>query len=253
MTKRTTRWLPGPMALDTADARGNGLLAALPEPTWLAWRPWLEPVAMPLAAVLQEAGDRLRYLYFPITSTVSLQNLLASGAGAQIAVVGREGMVGVAAFLGGGSMHANAVVQTAGVGVRIDAAIAREEFDRGGPVVELVLHFANALMAQMAQTAVCNRHHGPQQQLCRWLLLSLDRVNGNELRTTHELIAAMLGVRRETVTDAAQKLQRMGLIQYRRGHIVVLDRPGLERRVCECYAAVSQEYERLLRFRPAAL
>ena len=231
---------------DCIDPRGNRLLAALPDDTWLAWKPWLEPCALKVSEVLHEPADRLRYVYFPLTSTVSIQNLLSNGAGMQVAVVGFEGLVGVGAFLGGESVHTHAVVQTAGAAVRIDAAIARGEFEHGGPAAELILRYANSLMTQMAQTAVCNRHHSPEQQLCRWMLLSLDRVKGNELVTTHELIASLLGVRRETVSGAIQKLQRRGLLRYGRGHIVVLDREGLERSACECYEVVRREYERML-------
>jgi CRP-like cAMP-binding protein len=236
---------PGTMP-DWIDPRRNRLLAALPEDAWLTWKPWLEPCTMAPGDVLHEPGDRLHYVYFPITSTVSIQNMLASGVGTQVAVVGFEGLVGVGAFLGGGSVNRHPVVQSAGAAVRIDADLARGEFERGGPAADVMLRYANALMTQMAQTAVCNRHHSPEQQLCRWLLLSLDRVEGNELVTTHELIASMLGVRRETVSGAIRKLQRRGFLRYSRGHIVVLDREGLERSVCECYEVVRQEYERLL-------
>ena len=228
----------------------NHLLAALPEAECLRWRGILNPVELPLGKVLHESGATQEYVYFPTTSIVSLLYVLEDGASAEIAVVGNEGIVGISQFMGGGSTPSRAVVQSAGEGIRLSAHAMKEEFDRGGPVLHLLLRYTQALITQMAQTAVCNRHHTLDQQLCRWLLLSLDRLSGNELIMTQELIANMLGVRREGVTEAALKLQRSGLISYARGHIAVLDRPGLERRTCECYAVVKKEYQRLL---PAAI
>jgi len=201
---------------------------------------------MPLGQVLYESGSSLGYVYFPITSIVSLLYVMENGASAEIAVVGNEGLVGVSLFMGGESTPSRAVVQSAGVGCRLEAHILKSEFNRSGPVLHLLLRYTQALITQMAQTAVCNKHHSLDQQLCRWLLLSLDRLQGVELIMTQELIANMLGVRREGVTEGAVKLQRAGLIQYSRGHISVLDRAALERRTCECYAVVKREYDRLL-------
>jgi len=212
--------------------------------------PQLERVEMPLGEVLYEAGDTLKYMYFPLTSIVSLLYVMENGASAEIAVVGNEGLVGVSLFMGGESTSSRAVVQSAGHGCRLKSTAMKSEFDRAGPVLHLLLRYTQALLTQMAQTAVCNRHHSLHQQLCRWLLLSLDRLDGNELVMTQELIANMLGVRREGVTEGALELQKEGLIQYARGHITVLDRTGLEKRTCECYAVVKREYDRLL---PAAL
>jgi CRP-like cAMP-binding protein len=206
----------------------------------------LEPVEMPLGRVLYESGLTLTHVYFPIDSIVSLLYVMEDGASAEIAVVGNEGVVGVSLFMGGESTPSRAVVQSAGRGFRLEADALKKEFNRAGPVLHLLLRYTQALITQMAQTAVCNRHHSLDQQLCRWLLLSLDRLQGSELRMTQELIANMLGVRREGVTEAALKLQTAGLIRYTRGHIKVLDRPGLEQRTCECYAVVKKEYDRLL-------
>jgi CRP-like cAMP-binding protein len=231
--------------VDESDFHANGLLAALPQDERARWAPLLEPVEMPLGQVLYESGITLSHVYFPITSIVSLLYVTESGASAEIAVVGREGIVGVSLFMGGESTPSRAVVQSAGQGLRLTAASIKDEFKRT-PVLHLLLRYTQALITQMAQTAVCNRHHSLDQQLCRWLLLSLDRLHGAELAMTQELIANMLGVRREGVTEAALKLQRAGLIRYSRGHIQVLDRSGLERRSCECYAVVKTEYERLL-------
>ena len=228
------------------DPRSNRLLAALPEPEWQRWLPQLECVDMPLGQVLYESGRTLSHVYFPTNAIVSLLYVMENGASAEIAVVGKEGLVGVSLFMGGGSTPSRAVVQSAGQGFRLLAKSMKDEFDRAGPVMHLLLRYTQALITQMAQTAVCNRHHSLDQQLCRWLLLSLDRLDGNELQMTQELIANMLGVRREGVTEGAQKLQDAGLIRYARGHITVLDRPGLEQRTCECYAVVKREYERLL-------
>lgn len=228
------------------DLRNNHLLAALPPAEWGRWASQLEPVQMPLGQVLYESGVALGYVYFPITSIVSLLYVMENGASAEIAVVGNEGLVGVSLFMGGESTPSRAVVQSAGTGCRLKARVMREEFDKAGPVMHLLLRYTQALLTQMAQTAVCNRHHSLDQQLCRWLLLSLDRLQGDELVMTQELIANMLGVRREGVTEGALKLQKAGLIRYARGHMTVLDRPGLEARTCECYAVVKREYERLL-------
>jgi CRP-like cAMP-binding protein len=228
------------------DLKENSLLAALPDAEWTRWLPQLERVEMPLGQVLYEAGDTLKYMYFPITSIVSLLYVMENGASAEIAVVGKEGLVGVSLFMGGESTSSRAVVQSAGTGCRLNSKVMKNEFDRAGPVLHLLLRYTQALLTQMAQTAVCNRHHSLDQQLCRWLLLSLDRLDGNELVMTQELIANMLGVRREGVTEAALQLQKESLIRYARGHITVLDRKGLERRTCECYAVVKREYDRLL-------
>jgi CRP-like cAMP-binding protein len=228
------------------DPRTNRLLAALPDPEWRRWQPQLEPVDLPLGKVLHESGGALEHVYFPTSALVSLLYVLADGGTAEIAVVGLEGLVGVTLFMGGGSTPSRAVVQSAGQGFRLPALALQEEFQRAGPVMHLLLRYTQALITQMAQTAVCNRHHSLDQQLCRWLLLSLDRLPGNELVMTQELIGNMLGVRREGVTEAAGRLQAAGLIRYARGRILVLDRAGLEARTCECYGVVRKEYDRLL-------
>jgi CRP-like cAMP-binding protein len=224
----------------------NHLIAALPATEAARWLPLLESVDMPLGSVLYESGGTLSHVYFPTTSIVSLLYVMENGASAEIAVVGNDGIVGVSLFMGGESTPSRAVVQSAGHGFRLKANTMKEEFDRAGPVLHLLLRYTQALITQMAQTAVCNRHHTLDQQLCRWLLLSLDRLQGNQLVMTQELIANMLGVRREGVTEGALKLQRAGLISYARGHITVLDRAGLEKRSCECYSVVKKEYDRLL-------
>jgi CRP-like cAMP-binding protein len=231
---------------DHQEARRNHLLAALPEADWQRWQPQLEWVPLPLGQVLYESGCTMSHVYFPTDAIVSLLYVMADGASAEIAVVGNEGVVGISLFMGGGSTPSRAVVQSAGQGWRLRAAAIRDEFNDSAPVMHLLLRYTQALITQMAQTAVCNRHHVLDQQLCRWLLLSLDRLGGDELRMTQELIANMLGVRREGVTEAALKLQRDGLIRYSRGHITVLDRAGLEARTCECYEVVKKEYARLL-------
>ncbi len=233
-----------------ADPHSNGLLACLPDEDLHRLSPQLEPIAMPLGLVLYESGAMLSHGWFPTTAIASLLYMTESGASAQIAVVGHEGMVGIPLFMGGGSTPGRAVVQSAGAGFRLPGRVVREEFARAGAMMKVLLRYTQALIAQMAQTAVCNRHHSVDQQLCRWLLLSLDRSAGNELVVTQELIAHMLGVRREGVTEAALSLQKAGLISYRRGHIMVLDRPGLERRSCECYGVVRLEYLRLLPDKP---
>jgi len=230
----------------TSDPRSNALLAGLPDTEWQRWLPQLESVTMPLGQVLYESGRTQSHVYFPTTSIVSLLYVMQNGASAEIAVVGNEGIVGISIFMGGESTPSRAVVQSAGQGFRLPAQAMKEEFDRSGQVLHLLLRYTQALITQMAQTAVCNRHHSLDQQLCRWLLLSLDRLKGNELVMTQELIANMLGVRREGVTEGALKLQKAGLIRYARGRITVLDRPGLEARTCECYAVVKNEYDRLL-------
>ncbi len=228
------------------DPRLNRLLASLPADDWQRWQPQLEWVSLPLGQVVYESGLTMSHVYFPTDAIVSLLYVMESGASAEIAVVGHEGVVGVSLFMGGGSTPSRAVVQSAGQGWRLRGSVMQEEFNRSLPVMHLMLRYTQALITQMAQTAVCNRHHALDQQLCRWLLLSLDRLTGDELLMTQELIANMLGVRREGVTEAALKLQRDGLIRYARGHIKVLDRVGLEARTCECYAVVKKEYDRLL-------
>jgi CRP-like cAMP-binding protein len=224
----------------------NRLLGSLPDAEWKRWEPALEEVELPLGRVLYESGSTQSHVYFPTTAIVSLLYVMEDGASAEIAVVGNEGIVGVSLFMGGETTPSRAVVQSGGKGYRLSAERMKTEFNRAGPVLHLLLRYTQALLTQMAQTAVCNRHHSLDQQLCRWLLLSLDRMQGNELVMTQELIANMLGVRREGVTEGALKLQRAGLIRYSRGRITVLDRPGLETRSCECYAVVKKEYDRLL-------
>ena len=224
----------------------NTLLSVLPSSIREHWLPHLEPVEMRLGEVVYEPGATLSHVYFPTTAIVSLLYVLENGESAEIAVVGYEGIVGVSLFMGGKSAPSRAVVQSGGQGFRLRAAILQEQFDQAGPVLHLLLRYTQALLTQMGQTAVCNRHHSLDQQLCRWLLLSLDRLQGDVLVMTQELIANMLGVRREGVTECAVRLQRAGLIRYSRGRISVLDRPGLEKRTCECYAVVKREYDRLL-------
>jgi CRP-like cAMP-binding protein len=232
--------------MPTPDPLKNQLLAALPKTELHRWLPHLEFVEMGLGEVLYESGSTLTHVYFPITAIVSLLYVMESGASAEIAVVGNEGILGISLFMGGGSTPSRGVVQSAGHGFRLSSQQMQVEFDRAGPVLHLLLRYTQALITQMSQTAVCNRHHSLDQQLCRWLLLSLDRLQGNELNMTQELIANMLGVRREGVTEGALKLQQAGLIRYARGHITVLNRKGLEKRSCECYAVVKKEYDRLL-------
>jgi CRP-like cAMP-binding protein len=234
------------MATTPHDPRRNGLLAALPAAEWERWLPLLEAVEMPLGQVLYESGSTLSHVYFPTDAIVSLLYVMENGASAEIAVVGNEGVVGISLFMGGESTPSRAVVQSAGQGYRLSAKTIKQEFDHSGPVLHLLLRYTQALITQMAQTAVCNRHHSVDQQLCRWLLLSLDRLQSNELTMTQELIANMLGVRREGVTEAAGKLQDAGLIRYGRGRITVLNRPSLEARCCECYQVVKTEFDRLL-------
>jgi len=223
----------------------NRLLAALPEADYERLRPQLEPVELELGRAIYESGVHQGYVYFPTTCIVSLLYVMEDGASAEIAIVGNEGVVGIALFMGGESTPSRAVVQSAGHGYRLRASALTSEFGLGGELQHLLLRYTQALITQMAQTAVCNRHHSVEQQLCRWLLLSLDRLPSNELTMTQELIANMLGVRREGVTEAAGHLQAAGLINYSRGRITVIDRPKLEKRVCECYAVVKREYGRL--------
>jgi len=230
----------------TNDPNQNYLLAALLDAEFNRLAPHLELISMPLGDVLYESGGKLQYVYFPTTSIVSLHYLLENGGSSEIAGVGNEGVVGISLFMGGDSTPSRAVVQTGGYGYRLKSQILMEEFNRAGPVLRLLLRYTQALITQMSQTAVCNRHHSVVQQLCRWLLLTLDRVPTNELTITQELIANMLGVRREGVTEAAGKLQSYGYIRYRRGHITVVDRGGLEESVCECYDVVKKEFARLL-------
>jgi CRP-like cAMP-binding protein len=226
--------------------KGNQLIAALPDATYDKLLPFLELVSLPLGLAVYESGAAQGYVYFPTNSIVSLLYVLADGASAEIAVTGNEGLVGIALFMGGETTPSRAVVQSAGHGYRLRADLLKREFEVGGALQHLLLRFTQALITQMTQTAVCNRHHSVDQQLCRWLLLSLDRLPSNELVMTQEMIANMLGVRREGVTEAAGKLQGDGLIHYSRGKITVVDRPRLEVRVCECYAVVKKEYDRLL-------
>jgi CRP-like cAMP-binding protein len=224
----------------------NHLLAMLPDEDWRRLAPHMVAVDMPLGQVIYESGDAVRHVYFPATAIISLLYVMEDGASAEIAVVGNEGLVGIAVFMGGETTPNRAVVQSAGRAYRLGAGVLREEFHRGGPAQRLLLRYTQALIAQMVQTAACNRHHSLDQQLCRWLLLSLDRLPSNEVKMTQQLIANMLGLRRPDVGEAAMKLQEAGLIRYRYGNIEVLDRPGLEKRVCECYASVKREFDRLL-------
>jgi CRP-like cAMP-binding protein len=233
-------------AAKTRPPTGNRLLAALPTADYQRLLAHLEPVALPLGWAVYESGSRMRHVFFPTEGIVSLLYVMENGASAEIAVAGNEGLVGISLFMGGESTPSHAVVQSAGHAYRLRAEIVKREFERGAELQHLLLRYTQALITQMAQTAVCNRHHTVEQQLCRWLLLSLDRLPSNEIRMTQELIANMLGVRREGVTEAAGSLQHAGLIQYQRGHITVLDRPKLEQRVCECYAVVKRESDRLL-------
>jgi CRP-like cAMP-binding protein len=232
-------------------ASQNHLLAALPEEVFERIAPHLELVPMPLGAVLYEPGGQLQHVYFPSTAIVSLNYVMEDGASAEIAGLGNEGVLGISLFMGGNTTPSRATVRTAGFGYRIKVRLIMDEYNRvggrrAGVMQHLLLRYTQALMTQMSQTAVCNRHHSVEQQLCRWLLLTLDRLPSNELTITQELIAVMLGVRREGITETAGNLQRAGLISYRRGHITVLDRSGLESRACECYMVVKQEFHRLL-------
>jgi CRP-like cAMP-binding protein len=230
------------------NAHQNHLLDALPASDYERLATHLELVPMRLGEVLYESGVQLRYVYFPTTSILSLLYVMEDGASAEIAIVGNEGILGISLFMGGDTTPSRAVVQSAGHAFRLKAELLKGEFGRFGPTMHLLLRYTQALITQMAQTAVCNRHHSVDQQLCRWLLLSLDRLASNELSMTQELIANMLGVRREGVTEAAGKLQDAGLISYRRGKITVLDRPAVEARSCECYQVVKTEFDRLLTY-----
>ena len=231
---------------DLYNPRQNHLLDALLIAEYDRLFPNLELVKMSLGEILYESGGQLKHVYFPVNSIVSLLYVMEDGASAEIAVVGNEGILGISIFMGGETTPSRAVVQSEGYSYRLKAQLLKDEFNRAGPVMRLLLRYTQALITQMSQTAVCNRHHSVEQQLCRWLLLSLDRLTSDELTMTQELIANMLGVRREGVTEAAGKLQRAGLIDYSRGHIKVLNRPGLEGRVCECYQVVKAEFDRLL-------
>jgi CRP-like cAMP-binding protein len=224
----------------------NHLLLVLPYAEFQRLEKNLELVQMPLGDVLYESGCKLNYVYFPTTAIVSMLYVLEDGSSAEIAIVGNEGVLGIALFMGGQTTPSRAVVQSAGWGYRLKAHLMQSEFKRSGPLMALLLRYTQALITQMTQTAVCNRHHSIEQQLCRWLLLSLDRLSTDSLSMTQDLIANMLGVRREGVTEAAGKLQRAGYIRYARGNITVLDRPGIEQRVCECYRVVKLEFDRLL-------
>lgn len=224
----------------------NHLLSALPLNEFERLSPHLELVELPLGLVMYESGEKLNYVYFPATAIISLLYVLENGSSAEIAVVGNEGILGISLFMGGETTPSRALVQSAGYGYRLKSSLLMIEFNRAGPLMHLLLRYTQALITQMSQTAVCNRHHTIEQQLCRWLLLSLDRLHSDSLIMTQELIANMLGVRREGVTDAAGKLQRAGLISYSRGHIEVIDRQGLEKASCECYAVVKAEFDRLL-------
>lgn len=225
----------------------NHLLGALPIEIVERLSAHLELIKMPLGEVIYASGDQTQYVYFPTNAIISLHYVMENGASAEIAGVGNEGVLGISVFMGGNTTPSWATVQTAGYGYRLKGRLMMEEFNRAGPMMRFMLRYTQALMTQMSQTAVCNRHHSIEQQLCRWLLLTLDRLPSNELTMTQELIASMLGVRREGITEAAGNLQRVGLISYRRGHITVLNRTGLEDRACECYKVVKNEYHRLLR------
>src|SRR5450631_1587241 len=230
----------------TSSPSQNHILAALPAAEFERLAPHLELVPMRLGETLYEPGGQLQHVYFPTTAIVSLLYVMESGSSAEIAGVGNEGVLGISLFMGGDTTPSSAVVQTAGHGYRLNAKLLKEEFSRGGLMQRLLLRYTQALLTQMCQTAACNRHHSIEQQLCRWLLSTLDRLPSQELVITQELVAAALGVRREGITEAAGKLQRAGLIRYRRGHIAVLERSGLETRACECYAVVKKELNRLL-------
>jgi CRP-like cAMP-binding protein len=239
--------------MSAPDPGSNQILDALPADERARLFPHLQPVELSLGMSLYESGDAQRHIYFPTNSIVSLLYVLADGASAEIAVVGNEGVIGVSLFMGGETTPSRAIVQSAGSAYRLTGRRLKEEFNRHGQMLHMLLRYTQALITQMAQTAVCNRHHSLDQQLCRWLLLSLDRLSGNRLEMTQELIANMLGVRREGVTTAAGKLQRLGVIRYSRGRITVVDRPKLESLSCECYAVVKKETDRLLPHHSPAL
>jgi len=241
---------PTPTTTPTPTSLQNHLLADLPVEVRERLFPQLELVSLPLGKVVYEPGDAMRHVYFPTDSIISLLYVMIDGASAEISVVGNEGLVGISLFMGGESTPSRAIVQSGGSAYRLTGQRLKDEFYRHGEFQQLLLRYTQALITQMAQTAVCNRHHSIDQQLCRWLLLSLDRLPDNRLTMTQELIANMLGVRREGVTEAAGKLQRQGVIEYHRGHITVLDRPKLEKLCCECYAVVKKESDRLLHYIP---
>ncbi len=228
------------------DLLKNHILAALPAADLARLSVGIEPAQMPLGRVLYESGDKMRHVYFPTTSIVSLLYVMENGASAEIAIVGNEGVVGISLFMGGETTPSRALVQSAGQAFRVPSTVLKEEFRRGGALQHVLLRYTQALITQMSQTAVCNRHHSVEQQLCRWLLMSLDRLATNELTMTQKLIANMLGVRREGVTESAGRLQKLGLIEYHRGRITVLDRAGVEKQACECYQVVKKEFNRLL-------
>ncbi len=237
--------------IEPSELQQNHLLAALPAAELARISEGISITPMPLGHVLYESGDEMRHVYFPTTAIVSLLYVMEDGSSAEIAIVGNEGIVGISLFMGGESTPSRAIVQSAGQAFRVASNILKDEFRRAGPVQHVLLRYTQALITQMSQTAVCNRHHSVEQQLCRWLLMSLDRLASDELTMTQELIANMLGVRREGVTESAGKLQKLGLIEYSRGHIKVLDRPALEAHACECYQVVKTEFERLLPARMA--
>lgn len=232
--------------LSPSEARKNSILSTLSDEVLARWLPYLQPIDLPLGSVIYESGTSIQQVIFPTSAIISLLYVTQDGHSAEIAVVGYEGLVGISLFMGGKSTPSRAVVQSAGQGFSLKEKVLMQEFDRAGSAMHILLRYTQALITQMSQTAVCNRHHNLDQQLCRWLLLSLDRLPGRELIMTQELIANMLGVRREGVTEAAGHLHQAGLIQYHRGHITVLDRHGLEKRTCECYSVVKKEYDRLL-------
>ena len=232
--------------LNPSALQQNQLLAALPLADLARLSEKMEPAAMPLGHVLYESGDKLRHVYFPTNAIVSLLYVMEDGSSAEIAIVGNEGIVGISLFMGGETTPSRAIVQSAGNALRVSSNVLKTEFRRGGPLHNLLLRYTQALITQMSQTAVCNRHHSVEQQLCRWLLMSLDRLGSTELTMTQKLIANMLGVRREGVAESAGKLQKRGLIEYSRGRIVMLNRAGVEKSSCECYQVVKKEYERLL-------
>ncbi|MEX1215542.1 Crp/Fnr family transcriptional regulator [Saccharospirillum sp.] len=234
------------MTTKTSNLTQNRILAALPKAVQCRLFPHLEEVTLPLGKVLYESGVKMRYAYFPTDSIVSILYVMACGSSAEISVVGNDGLVGLPLLMGGDSTSSRAVVQSGGMGYRVIGQRLVDEFNQHGDMMALVLRYTQALLTQMAQTAVCNRHHTIDQQLCRWLLLSLDRLPTNHLIMTQELIANMLGVRREGVTESAGRLQKLGVIEYRRGHITVLDRATLEKMSCECYAVVKRETDRLM-------
>lgn len=242
--------MPKPIPTSLHNPKQNDILAGLSDEDYTRILPDLELIPMPLGWALHEASEKLTHAYFPTDAIVSLLNVMENGATAEIAVTGFDGVIGIALFMGGESTPSRAVVQSSGFGYRLSSAVLKREFRMGGKMQQLTLKYTQALITQMSQTAVCNRHHSVVQQLCRWLLLSLDLLPGNDLYMTQELIANMLGVRREGVTEAAGKLQDEGLISYSRGHIKVIDRPGLEKRVCECYRVVKDEADRIMPAKP---